>query len=250
MGITKCRRRRSTSDRANSSPNRIVNVHLMADILNGYEIEPGQTFSFNEAVGPRTADRGFLEGQAIENGLLVPSIGGGVCQVATTIFNAALQGGYPIVYRQNHSFYIDHYPEGLDATVADGGPDFEFRNDTSHPIIVRTAYTDQTMTVSLLSAPTGRTSVLTPGTETNYVQPKTRYIEDPDVAPGTTEQSTVGERGFDFDVTQTITTDKGVVTTIPYRSHYIPEDIVIDVGKGAKIPKNAVLEPAPPPDNS
>ncbi len=122
----------ATTDMGNSSPNRIVNVHLMADILNGYQIQPGTEFSFNGAVGPRTADRGFLEGQAIENGLLVPSIGGGVCQVATTIFDASLQGGYPIDIRQNHSFYIDHYPTGLDATVADGGPDFAFTNDTKH----------------------------------------------------------------------------------------------------------------------
>jgi vancomycin resistance protein YoaR len=239
-----------TSNMGDSSPNRIVNVHLMADILNGYQIAPGATFSFNDAVGPRTADRGFLEGQAIENGLLVPSIGGGVCQVATTIFNAALGGGYPIVYRQNHSFYIDHYPEGLDATVADGGPDFEFENDTQHTIIVRTAYTDQTMTVSLLSAPTDRTSQLTPGTETNYSQPKKRYIMDPDVAPGTMEQQTLGERGFDYSVTQTITTTAGAETTHIYPSHYIAEDIIFDVGKGAKLPKGAVLENAPAADDS
>jgi vancomycin resistance protein YoaR len=240
-----------TSDMGDSSPNRIFNVHLMADILNGYQIAPGATFSFNDAVGPRTAERGFLEGQAIEDGLLVPSIGGGVCQVATTVFNAALKGGYPIAYRQNHSFYIDHYPEGLDATVADGGPDFEFTNDTTHTIIVRTAYTDQTMTVSLLSAPTGRTSELTPGAETNPVQPKKRYILDPDLAPGTApQQQTLGEPGFDFEVTQTITTTSGDVAQHIFRSHYIPEDIVFDVGKGGKIPKGAVLENAPAADDS
>ena len=115
---------------------------------------------------------------------------------------------------------------------------------------MRTSYTDQTMTVSLLSAPTERTSVLTPGTETNYVQPKKRYIMDPDVAPGQLEPTTLGERGFDYSVTQTITTTAGVVTTNTYPSHYIPEDIIIDVGTGAKLPKGAVLEPAPAPDEA
>jgi vancomycin resistance protein YoaR len=235
----------ATTNMGDSSPNRIVNVHLMADILNGYQIQPGTEFSFNEAVGPRTADRGFLEGQAIEDGLLVPSIGGGVCQVATTIFDASLQGGYPIDIRQNHSFYIDHYPTGLDATVADGGPDFAFTNDTKHVIIVQTSYTDTTLTVKLLSAPVGRTSVLDPGDPQNYTNPKKRYISDPDVPPGEIEQQTLGEQGFDFEVTQTITTTGGDVTQHIFPSHYIPEDVIFDVGKGAKLPKGAVLEPAP-----
>jgi vancomycin resistance protein YoaR len=240
----------ATTSMGVSSPNRIVNVHLLADILNGYEIQPGAVFSFNQAVGPRTAARGFLEGQAIENGLLVPSIGGGVCQVATTIFDASLMGGYPIDYRLNHSFYIDHYPTGLDATVADGGPDFSFTNDTKHVIIVQTSYTDETLTVQLLSAPVGRTSVLTPGQPQNYTNPKKRYVEDPDVPPGQIVQQTLGERGFDFEVTQTITTTGGDVSHVVYRSHYIPEDIVFDVGKGAKLPKGAVLEPAPIPSDT
>jgi vancomycin resistance protein YoaR len=240
----------ATTDMGVSSPNRIINVHLMADILNGYRIAPGATFSFNQAVGPRTADRGFLEGQAIENGLLVPSIGGGVCQVATTIFDASLMGGYPIDYRQNHSFYIDHYPTGLDATVADGGPDFSFTNDTKNVIVVQTSYTDQTLTVQLLSAPVDRTSVLTPGTPENYVNPVKRYVSDPTVPPGQLSQQTLGERGFDFEVTQTVTTSGGDVTQHVFRSHYIPEDIVFDVGKGAKLPKGAVLEAAPIPSDT
>jgi vancomycin resistance protein YoaR len=240
----------ATTDMGVSSPNRIVNVHLMADILNGYRIGPGATFSFNQAVGPRTADRGFLEGQAIENGLLVPSIGGGVCQVATTVFDASLQGGYPTAYRQNHSFYIDHYPTGLDATVADGGPDFSFVNDTKHTIVVQTSYTDQTLTVKLLSAPVGRTDELDPGTPQNYVEPHKRYVSDPDIAPNTIQQQTLGERGFDFSITRTVTTpgQDPIVTYI--RSHYIPEDIVFDVGKGFKLPKGATLEPPPAPSDT
>jgi vancomycin resistance protein YoaR len=242
----------ATTDMGVSSPNRIHNVHLMADILNGYQIAPGATFSFNEAVGPRTADRGFLEGQAIENGLLVPSIGGGVCQVATTVFDAAIDGGYPIDHRQNHSFYIDHYPTGLDATVADGGPDFTFTNDTTHTIVVQTSYTDQSLTVQFLSAPTHRTSTLATSDPTNYVQPGMRYVFTPDtVAPGQLSQQTEGERGFDVDVTRTVTADDGtIVRTDTFHSHYIPEDIVFDVGKKAKLPKGATLERAPVPSDT
>ena len=110
-----------------SSANRIHNVHLLGDYLDGTIVLPGQVFSFNKVVGPRTAERGFLEGQAIVSGVLVPSIGGGVCQTATTVFNAAFEAGLPIIERHNHSFYIDHYPIGRDATVAWGGHDLRLR---------------------------------------------------------------------------------------------------------------------------
>jgi vancomycin resistance protein YoaR len=230
-----------------SSTNRVFNVHLMADFLNGYRIAPGARFSFNEAVGPRTAERGFLEGQAIENGLLVPSIGGGVCQVATTVFDAAIDGGYEVNERQNHSFYIDHYPTGLDATVADGGPDFAFTNNTAHTVVVQASYTDQTLTVQLLSAPVHRTTTISEPVPTNYVEPGKRYVADPDNTPaGTLSQQTLGERGFDVDRTLIVKNDAGEETArYTFHSHYIPEDIVFHVGKGAKLPKGAVLEPAP-----
>jgi vancomycin resistance protein YoaR len=78
-----------------SSPNRIWNVHLLGNYLDGTILEAGETFSYNEVVGPRTIERGFREGQMIFGGRLIPSIGGGVCQTATTIFNAAFEAGLP-----------------------------------------------------------------------------------------------------------------------------------------------------------
>jgi vancomycin resistance protein YoaR len=242
----------ATTDMGVSSPNRVFNVHLMADFLNGYKIAPGARFSFNQAVGPRTADRGFLEGQAIENGLLVPSIGGGVCQVATTVFDAAINGGYQVNERHNHSFYIDHYPTGLDATVADGGPDFAFTNNSDHTVIVQASYTDQTLTVQLLSAPLHRTTEISDPVPVNYVKPGKRYVSDPVNTPaGTLVPQTIGERGFDVDRTLTVKGDDGkVITTYTFHSHYIPEDVVFDVGKGAKLPKGAVLEPPPVPSDT
>ena len=118
-----------TTDMGTSSSNRIHNVQLMAQYIDGTVIKPGDTFSFNDRVGPRTVERGFREGQMIIGSLLLPSIGGGVCQTATTLFNNAFELGLPIVERHNHSFYISHYPMGRDATVSWGGPDFVFKND-------------------------------------------------------------------------------------------------------------------------
>ncbi|MGH2451582.1 MAG: VanW family protein, partial [Candidatus Limnocylindria bacterium] len=145
-----------TTDMGESSANRIWNVHLLGDYLDGTIIKPGQTFSYNERVGPRTIERGFREGQMIFGGVLIPSIGGGVCQTATTIFNAAFEAGLPVKNRINHSFYISHYPVGRDATVSWGGPDLVFKNDLDKAILIKVSYTNATFTVSFYGTKQGR----------------------------------------------------------------------------------------------
>ena len=226
-----------------SSANRIYNVGLLVRYLDGYVIPPKAVFSFNTAVGPRTAERGFREGQAIENGLLVKSIGGGVCQVATTVFDAAFLGGYSILERHNHSFYISHYVKGLDATVADGGFDLRFANDTDHAIVIRTSMTPKTMTVVFLSHPTGRTVSWKAGVESNFSEPKTRHIADSETPAKTIEQQTLGERGFDITVRRIVkNADGSVLREGDFPSHYTAEDIVFQVGKGAQLPADATFE--------
>ena len=232
-----------TSDMGVSSANRIYNVGLLVRYLDGYVIPPKAIFSFNTAVGPRTAERGFREGQAIENGLLVKSIGGGVCQVATTVFDAAFLGGYSILERHNHSFYISHYVKGLDATVADGGFDLRFANDTDHAIVIRTSMTPKTMTVVFLSHPTGRTVSWKAGVESNFSEPKTRHIADSETPAKTIEQQTLGERGFDITVRRIVkNADGSVLREGDFPSHYTAEDIVFKVGKGAQLPADATFE--------
>ena len=111
-------------------PNRIHNVQLVAHLVDGKLIAPGATFSFNEATGERTADKGFLEAPVIINGELTTGLGGGVCQVSTTVFNAAYEAGLKITERTNHALYISHYPQGRDATVNYPDVDLKFVNDT------------------------------------------------------------------------------------------------------------------------
>ena len=152
-----------TTQMGASSSNRIHNVHLMADFIDGTVIRPGEVFSFNDVVGPRTAQRGFLEGQEIIGSLVLPSIGGGVCQTATTLYNDALELGLPILARTNHNLYLAHYPLGRDATVAWGGPDFQFRNDTAHGLLIKASYTDQTLTFTVYGTPSTAASCCTPG---------------------------------------------------------------------------------------
>ena len=113
-------------------PNRIHNVQLVAHLIDGKLIAPGATFSFNQATGERTADKGFLEAPVIINGELTTGLGGGVCQVSTTVFNAAYEAGLKITERTNHALYISHYPQGRDATVNYPDVDLKFVNDTAH----------------------------------------------------------------------------------------------------------------------
>ena len=97
--------------------NRIHNVQLVARLIDNKLIAPGATFSFNGTTGARTAAKGFLEAPVIINGELSTGLGGGVCQVSTTVFNAAYEAGLKITARTNHALYISHYPQGRDATV-------------------------------------------------------------------------------------------------------------------------------------
>ncbi len=111
-------------------PNRIHNVQLVAHLVDEQLIRPGENWSFNGATGERSAAKGFLEAPVIINGEVETGLGGGVCQVSTTVFNAAFEAGLPITARTNHALYISHYPLGRDATVNYPNVDLRFTNDT------------------------------------------------------------------------------------------------------------------------
>ena len=226
-----------TTDMGVSSSNRIHNVHLMADYIDGTIIRPGETFSFNDRVGPRTPERGFREGQMIVGSLLLPSIGGGVCQTATTLFNNAFDLGLPIVERHNHSFYISHYPMGRDATVSWGGPDLKFRNDMGHALLIKSSYTESTLTFTFYGTNEGRKVEARVGPQTTWKEPTTSYALDPAAPPGSVRQ-VKGEhqRGFDVSVYRTVTKNRTVVRSDSFTSHYIPVGNTAVYGPGAKIP--------------
>src|SRR5439155_1001097 len=122
----------------------------------GTMIRPGSTFSFNGTTGDRNASKGFLEAPVIINGELTTGLGGGVCQVSTTVFNAAYEAGLNITARTNHALYISHYPQGRDATVDYPNVDLKFVNDTGHWLLLGTFVTDSSLTVNLYGTPVGR----------------------------------------------------------------------------------------------
>ncbi len=130
--------------------NRNANVARAADLLNGAVIPPGETFSFNDRVGPRTTANGFFTAPEYQNGQTVQGIGGGTCQVSTTLYAAVLYAGLDIVSRTNHMFAVSYAPLGQDATVAYGSVDFKFRNNSDYPIKVSTGLKGGNITVNIV----------------------------------------------------------------------------------------------------
>ena len=136
--------------------NRVTNIHLIADEVDGTIVAPGETFSLNEAVGKRTVEEGYLEDGAIIGGRLQKEIGGGVSQFATTFYNAVFWGGYEDIAHKPHSFYFSRYPLGIEATISWPLPDVRFRNNTDSAILIRTFYGDRSITVAFYSDNDGR----------------------------------------------------------------------------------------------
>ncbi len=235
-----------TTEMGESSSNRIHNVHLMADFIDGTVIKPGQVFSFNDVVGERTAERGFLEGQEIIGSLVLPSIGGGVCQTATTLFNDAFELGLPILARTNHNLYLSHYPIGRDATVSWGGPDFQFRNDLKHGLLIKTSYTDATLTFTFYGTDEHRRVVAKTGPQANWTGPSMNYAVDPRAPRGSVKVvAGTGEQGFDVTVGRKVYDARGkVLRTDTFRSHYIPDSPTTVYGPGKTPPGPYIVIPS------
>ena len=115
---------------------RNINIGRAAELVDGTMLKPGETFSLNDTVGERTGENGFTEGFIISDGIFKEDLGGGVSQMATTTFNAMFFAGLKDVEHKPHSFYIDRYPVGREATVAWGSVDLRFQNDTPYGVLI------------------------------------------------------------------------------------------------------------------
>ncbi|MCM3768795.1 VanW family protein [Neobacillus niacini] len=120
-----------------SNKNRSTNIKIAAEAIDNYVVFPGETFSFNRVVGKRTKERGYLRAKVIVRGEYAEDIGGGICQVSSTLFNAVDNAGLEIVERFSHSKKVSYIPPGRDATVSWYGPDFVFKNTYNQPVLIR-----------------------------------------------------------------------------------------------------------------
>ena len=179
---------------------RIGNIRLAAGALNGCLLLPGEEFSFNARVGQRTEEAGYGSALSYVDGEVVSEVGGGICQVSSTLYCACLLADVEVSFRTNHRYFQSYVPPGLDATVSWGWPDFNFINDTDYPLRIEARCEDGFLTVTLRGTKTreGHTELRWEVQET--VAAGTVYREDPALAPG---QSTVADYGRDGMTVQT-----------------------------------------------
>jgi vancomycin resistance protein YoaR len=214
---------------------RANNIARAAKLVDGTVIDPGETFSLNAAMGPRTANRGFDYAPVIAaDNVLRQGVGGGICQYATTLFNAVFFAGLPVVERDAHSLYISHYPVGRDATVAWGAVDFKFENDTGRSVMIRSWIDGGALTVALVGK-TGRKVAYTTSAFYDIRKPAhgradPRVIYDDDLGPGVIRW----EQGIDGRSVKVERTVKDAAGKVLFRdtfvSRYEPLDWIKRVG--------------------
>jgi vancomycin resistance protein YoaR len=260
LGITTNLDRGSTSF-AGSLPEKAQNIRLAAERLNGVVVPPGGTFSFNDEVGPTTLDAGFEWGFGIEaspdGARTVPSVAGGICQVATTLFQRVFWSGFPLVERHWHLYWIPAYTTrglvGLDATVdEDSGLDFRWSNPTDGYVLIQSATDDSNVYFGLY------------GSERNWKiqvdDPQVTHRVAADPAPVAEAEPSLpwgrilpvesARDGFDVAITRTVTREDGQPRSLTVQSSYEPSRTVTLVGtknKPANADVDAVLARIAPP---
>ncbi|HEY3313788.1 MAG TPA: VanW family protein [Bacillota bacterium] len=138
-----------TTGYGHAIPSQEVNIALAASYLSGVVVKPGETFSYNAAVGPYSQANGYGLGRMFVGQRIVPSVGGGVCQVATTLYNAVVMANLEVVERHKHGLTVPYLQAGQDATVSDGALDFKFRNNLSSPVMIYAVGANKVLTVSI-----------------------------------------------------------------------------------------------------
>ena len=230
--------------------NRLHNVRLVAALVDRTLIAPGAEFSFNRTTGERTADKGFREAPVIINGELQTGLGGGVCQVSTTVFNAAYDAGLPITQRTNHSLYIAHYPTGRDATVNYPDLDLKFVNDTGKWLLLRTFVGSSSLTVALYGRPVHRRVESETAPLRVIAQPATKRVPDPGRFVGETSLESYGEPSRATSVRRRVYSASGkLLSDDAWSSSYVAEPRVVLVGTKPKPkpPPPPPKKPPPPP---
>lgn len=215
----------TTNTTSNSKRN--TNIRLAAEALNGTIVGPGQEVSFNDTVGQRTEAKGYQGAAAYNNGEVVQEIGGGVCQVSTTLYNAALKAGMKISMRRSHTFEPSYVTPGMDATVSWGGPDFRFINTSSSAIGIKASYSNQTVTVSIYGVPVledGVTYSLEATKTETFDLPEPQYEEDQTLQPGQEVVKSKGTQGSRWQVKLVVKKDGQVISsevdhTATYKGH-------------------------------
>ena len=234
-----------------SSSERIHNIATAAARFHGLLVPPGAVFSMADAMGDVSLDTGFAEALIIFGGQTIEGVGGGVCQVSTTLFRTAFFGGYPIVERHPHAYRVGYYEQtaqgwdqdlaGLDATVYVPQVDFKFKNDTPYWLLMETYVNERAnrLTWKFYSTSDGRQVAWDTSGPKNVVEPpKPKYEENPDLRPGQIKQVDWAAEGADVVVTREVTRGGEVLFSDQIITQYEPWRDVYQYGPGTEIPKD------------
>lgn len=240
----------ATTQAPKYDPARDNNIRLVCKILNGHVVQPGETFSYNAAVGRRTTSRGFQEAGVIDDGVLTKSIGGGICQPNTTLFQAVMKADFPVVERHPHSWPSTYTTVGLDATVSWGGPDFKFENNSEYPVAIVASYSKPNLTFRVY----GRTladgvKITLKAVHNGYIQEKAPIIKlNKSLKPGSKVEIRAPHTGQRATAYKVYTKNGKVIkTVVAFKSYYRPIQGIYEVGPDPT-PKPTAKPTAAPAD--
>jgi vancomycin resistance protein YoaR len=232
-----------------SDPGRVQNIILASQAYHGLLVAPGETFSMASYLTDISLENGFAEAPIIYGNETIQGVGGGVCQVSTTLFRTAFYGGFPIVERHAHAYRVGYYEQmangnrdpnlaGLDATVYFPLVDLKFVNDTPYWLLMETYVYGYSLTWKFYSTSDGRTVEWNTTGITNIVEsPEPIYRENPDLPTGTIEQVDWPVEGATVIINRTVYKNGAVYFTDSFRTDYVPWGAIYEYGPGTEIPQ-------------
>jgi len=251
LGIT-TRLGRGISNFSGSDAARATNIKVASDYLDDTVVAPGEVFSFLDSIGEISAARGYKDGYVILAEQTVPGIGGGVCQVATTMFRAAMFSGLPIEERNPHAYIVRYYeqggyPIGLDAAVFSPGVDFKFRNETDKYMLIKTGIDGGNLYISVYGPDLGyKVDIGDPVIRNKTNPPDDEFQSDPTLPAGAKKQVEFAKQGEDVAITRTVKSADGkVVRQATFNTHYQAWPNKYLVGKGVVTGNTAKPTTAP-----
>lgn len=206
-----------------STEERAKNIELGVSKLNGTTILPGEEFSFIKSLGSVTEETGYSVAKVFLNGEVTTGVGGGLCQVSTTLFQSLLKAGLPITERHNHSYTVSYYDVGLDATYSDPGVDLKFVNDTGNPITIKGHTQDEKVVFEIYGTPDGRIATTTDPIISSVVDiSPPRYVATTTRSSSEPECINKPQIGYTSNVIYNVLYPNGDLKTEEFTSRYKP----------------------------
>lgn len=171
------------------------NINLACNGLNGYIVKPGQEFSFNQVLGERTEERGYDYAPAYLEGQVIEELGGGICQVSTTLYNAVFAAGLTTTFRKSHTYVPSYITPGLDATVSFHGPDYRFINNSNYTVGIKAQYSKQKVKIDIFAVP-----LLKEGQTQNLISNKIQDLDLPTISIINEGKASKGSQGSEWQV--------------------------------------------------